>query len=485
MRTFETILFVILFAFLLNWVINKNQRYFWYWAIVLGFAAILQIFIEGVRWQIYPALFLVILFLFSDFFKSNLFKKIFVPSSVILLVVVAILPAFFPVFKFEKPSGKFEIGTLVYHLTDTTRKEIFSNESNRKREMMIQIWYPAKKNIQEKPAAYIEDAENFTLALAKLFEYPQFLFTHLKYVKSNAIHSAEISNNEVKFPLLIYHTGINGCRQLNTFQIQELVSQGYVVAAIDNPGAVALVQFPNGIFIKGLTIEKIMPLIHQSIEDLPEPPKLNGIEMKDGVIPYFAKDISFVINYLEKINENDSQKILTQHIDTAKIGVFGVSLGGIVVAEAALKDNRIKACLIMEAPMSKDVMKYGLKTPTMIMTRDAETMRIERKKSGGWTEKDILQHQFSMKNIYNRLPSEGYFIQIPKMFHVDFTDLPLWFPYGKYFGITGGLKTDEAHQIINSFSVSFFDKELKGKGSEFLKNPLEIYPEVIFKTKLR
>jgi len=205
--------------------------------------------------------------------------------------------------------------------------------------------------------------------------------------------------------------------------------------------------------------------------------------MKDGVIPFFAEDISFVINCLGKINENDSQRILTRHIDTNKIGVFGVSLGGIVVAEAASKDKRIKACLILEAPMPKDVMLNGLKIPTMIMTRDAETMRLERKKSGGWTEKDIQQHQYSMKNIYDRLPSDGYFIQIPKIFHVDFTNLPLWFPYGKYLGITGGLKTEEAHQIINTFSIAFFDKELKGKNSEFLKRPNGKFLNVIFQSK--
>ena len=132
--------------------------------------------------------------------------------------------------------------------------------------------------------------------MAELFGYPAYFLTHLKYVKSNAIPAAEISNAEEKFPVLIYHTGINGCRQLNTFQIQELVSQGYIVAGLDNPGAVALVLFPDGTFIKGLPIEKNQALIHQSVEDLTDIPKLNGIEMKDGIVPYFAEDISFVIS---------------------------------------------------------------------------------------------------------------------------------------------------------------------------------------------
>lgn len=483
MRPFEITLIIVLFVFLLIGIINKKHKYFWSYPIVAVIAALFQIFIEGMRWQMFPAYFLALLLVVSFFFKNKILRRIVFSTAILLFVIATFLPAFFPVFKFKKPTGRFDIGTVTYHLTDTSRNEIFSVKSNGQREMMIQIWYPARKNNQNNFAPYIQNAETFTPALAELFGYSKFFFTHLKYVKSNAIPNAEISIAEDKFPILIYHTGTNGCRQLNTFQIQELVSQGYIVVGIDNPGAVALVQFPDGTAIKGLPKEKIQVLTHQSIEDLTEIPKLNGIEMKDGIIPYFAEDISFVINCLEEINENDSQKILTNHIDTRKIGVFGVSLGGIVVAEAALKDNRIKACLIMESPMPKDVMVNGLKTPTMIMTRDAETMRLERKRSGGWTEKDIQQHQYSMKNIYDRLPSEGYFIQIPKMFHVDFTDLPLWFPYGKYLGITGGLKTGEAHQIINSFSVAFFDKELKGKNSEFIKNPTEKFSNVIFQNK--
>jgi len=225
-------------------------------------------------------------------------------------------------------------------------------------------------------------------------------------------------------------------------------------------------------------------LIHQSLEDLPVIPKLNGVEMKGGIIPYFAQDISFVIDCLQEINKNDSLKILTNVIDTNRVGVFGVSLGGIVVAEAAAKDNRIKACLIMESPMTKYVMKYGLKIPTMIMTRDAETMRIEREKFGGWTEKDIQQHLYTMTNTYERLPTDGYFIQIPGMFHVDYLDVPLWLPYGKYFGLTGSIETKKVHNIINTFSIKFFDKELEGRKSDFLNNPQKIFSNIIYKKKL-
>ena len=398
------------------------------------------------------------------------------------LVIAVFLSAFFPVFQFEKPLGTYQIGTKTYHFTDSLRNELFTEKAHQKREIMVQIWYPTDQKRNENFAPYFEDNKTIT-AVAELFGYPKVLFSHLKYVKSNAISNAEVSQIKEKYPVLIYLTGANGSRQFNTFQIQELVSQGYIVAGIDNPGAVALVCFPDGRTIKGLPIEKIKALIDQSFENLPNIPKLNNIDLKDGIIPYFSDDVSFVINCLEKINTHDLQNILTHHIDLTKIGVFGVSLGGIVAAEASAKDKRIKACLIMESRISKNVMKKGIQIPTMIMTRSAETMRLERKKSGGWTEKDIETHQYTMKNIYDRLPSDGYFIQIPKMFHVDFLDIPMWFPFGKYIGITGEMKTKKAHQIINDFSVAFFNKALMGESSAFLKYPDKKYPEIGYLSK--
>ena len=410
-------------------------------------------------------------------------KKMYLFIPCLILVIGAFLYAFFPVFKFEKPTGKYQIGTKIYHFTDSLRNEIFTENVGQKREMMVQIWYPTDQKSNNNFAPYIEDSKTKTTAVAELFGYPKICFSQLQYVKSNAIYNAGVSHIKEKYPVLIYLTGVNGSRQFSTFQIQELVSQGYIVAGIDNPGAVASVCFPDGRTIKGLPLEKIKALIDQSFENLPTTPSLNNIELQDGIIPYFSDDVSFVINCLEKINTHDLQNILTQHIDLTKIGVFGVSLGGIVAAEASVKDNRIKACLIMESRISKNVMEAGIQIPTMIITRSAETMRLERKKSGGWTEKDIEIHQYTMKNIYDRLPSDGYFIQIPKIFHIDFLDLPLWFPYGKYIGLTGEMETKQAHQIINDFSVAFFDKALMGISSEFLKYPEKKYPEIVYLRK--
>ncbi|MGB3786915.1 MAG: hypothetical protein WA949_02820, partial [Phormidesmis sp.] len=60
------------------------------------------------------------------------------------LTVSVVLPIALPVFRFPYPSGSYKIGTLTYHWVDTNRPEVFSTDPNARRELMVQIWYPAK-----------------------------------------------------------------------------------------------------------------------------------------------------------------------------------------------------------------------------------------------------------------------------------------------------------------------------------------------------
>jgi hypothetical protein len=271
---------------------------------------------------------------------------------------------------------------------------------------------------------------------------------------------------------------------MSTFQIEELVSHGYIVIAIDQPGAAASVIFPDGHQISGLSKAQMDPLSQQSASPLATAPLLNGQAFKEGIIPYFAQDVSFTLNQLSSINNTDPNNILTGKLDLQNAGIFGVSFGGIIAAEAALKDPRLKACLVMDVFMTADVVQKGLQQPSMWITRDADTMRLEREKSGGWTEKDILQTQTTMRAVYNSLPGDGYFVQVPGMFHIDFTDVTYVSPIFPKIGISGPIGIQRAHDIINAYSVAFFEKHLKGTTTTLLKGPTKQYPEVLFETRL-
>ncbi len=132
--------------------------------------------------------------------------------------------------------------------------------------------------------------------------------------------------------------------------------------------------------------------------------------------------------------------------------------------------------------MPADVVKSGLLEPTMFITRDADTMRLERQRAGGWTEHDIALTLDTMKAVYNNLPGDGYYLQIPNMFHVNFTDLPYWSPIMPLVGMTGPINDQRGFDIVNAYSLAFFDKELKGLPSPLLNGPSKQYPEVTIQT---
>ncbi|MEO6608175.1 MAG: hypothetical protein ABIN69_06870 [Aestuariivirga sp.] len=65
----------------------------------------------------------------------------------------------FPVFEFPQPTGPYAIGTLVYDWVDESRPEILTSNPNDHREVMVQIWYPAKTGSPRPKMPYLQNAD--------------------------------------------------------------------------------------------------------------------------------------------------------------------------------------------------------------------------------------------------------------------------------------------------------------------------------------
>ena len=406
---------------------------------------------------------------------------------VITLVILVALPIVQPVFHFPKPAGPYAIGTLTYHLTDSNRAEIFSADASWRRELMAQIWYPAKpaKQLPSPPlrAPYVQHADALANALSRLKNLPAVLFSRFKYVTTHAIPGASVADEKPNYPVLIFLEGAIGFRQMNTFQAEALVSQGYIVVAIDQPYTAAVVVFPDGREVGALPLDQMLPLIHQSYSPTAVAPTLNGRAFDNGIVPYLAQDVTFTLNQLAALNQADPNAILTGRLNLLQAGTFGISLGGIVGAEACRIEPRLRACLLMDAAMPVNVVKYGLRQPALWITRDVETMRLERRRSGGWSEASISAHQTSMQTTYANSQHSSYFVQVPGMFHVNLTDIPYWSPMLPWLGITGPIDAQRAHNIINAYSLAFFNRHLLDHPEALMDNTASPYSEVIFNAR--
>ena len=461
-------------------------------------AAGAQIVAEGPRWQMMPAYALTGGLLLIWLWRAaaaghtvwrrpcRLATGAAVGLGAIALVVSIALPNAFPIFRFPQPTGPYAIGTLTYHWIDATRLEAFGAYPQDRRELMVQIWYPAAADSSSRRAPYMQDAEAVTSAFAQIHHLPTFLFGHFRLVTTNAVQSAPVAGARGEYPVLLFLEGVTGFRQMNTYQIEELVSHGHIVVAIDQPGAAADVVFADGRQAIGMTLAQVHASIDSSYLPSPGAPRPIG-KVPTGVdlIRYFAQDAVFALDQLAALNRSDPKGILSGRLDLRHVGAFGVSLGGIVVAEACHLEPRLKACLMMDAPMPIDVVRSGLEQPSMWLTRDAAGMRLERQRAGGWSETEILAHQSSMRAVFQALPGAGYFVQMPGMFHSNFTDVPNWSPWTTQMHLTGPIDGQRAHDIVNAYSVAFFDQHLSDHKAGQLDVPTARYPEVHFEARQR
>src|SRR6266508_3951270 len=316
----------------------RAVRWTRYSAVIALLIAGMQVLVEGYRWQMIAAyalsglLFLVWLrqtivpagTALGGGLDNRLGAGLAIGLGVLGLALSIVLPIVLPVFRFPPPTGPYAIGTLTYHWVDAARGEVFTADLNDRRELMVQIWYPAKKDPSAPRAPWLQDADAVAPALARLlFHLPEFSFGDFKYVTSNAIPSAAMADEEPSYPVLIFLHGFLGFRQQNTFQVEELVSHGYIVAAIDQPYAAASVVFP-----------------------VETAPLLNGRAFANGLVPYFAQDVSFTLDQLAVLNQADPNDILRGRLDLQRAGIFGVSLGGIVGGEACRLDRRVRALVV-------------------------------------------------------------------------------------------------------------------------------------------
>jgi predicted dienelactone hydrolase len=117
-----------------------------------------QLLAEGPRWQLVPAYALAGLVFLVWLPRTSkpagrpgarertrrLAAGLGVGLGILGLAVSVALPMILPVFGFPHPTGPYAIGTSTYHWADAARPEVFAADPHDRRELMVQLWYPAK-----------------------------------------------------------------------------------------------------------------------------------------------------------------------------------------------------------------------------------------------------------------------------------------------------------------------------------------------------
>lgn len=215
----------------------------------------------------------------------------------LILITMAFVPAIiFPQYKEIKATGNLSVNTVTHTIVDESREELFTEETNDKRKLTIQLWYP--------------DAEG-------------------------------------KYPLVVFSHGAFGFRMSNYSTYQELASNGYIVASIDHTYHAFMTKHDDGEVVIANMEFLNNAMGAQSGAITPEEIDL----MEDEWMELRTADMSFVLDYIKNRVSSTSNKEVFNKIDIDHIGLFGHSLGGATSAQVGRFDNDIDAVIVVDGTM--------------------------------------------------------------------------------------------------------------------------------------
>ena len=369
-------------------------------------------------------------------------------------------------FKLPAPSGTFGIGRIGYEWIDASRPDGYSADPHAHRALMVYLWYPSARGAAGEMAPYLPGANQMDAdrdVQHQMKEEYGALWPLMVSgeIKSHAIEGAPASRSPQLFPVVLLSHGLGGTGFEYTSLIEELVSHGYVGAAIEHTYVASAVVFPDG---------KIVPAHHDT-----EPAGLStaqrwqrmmdsaGLQIRQG-----AEDVLFVMRKLTELNKSGAEgSPLGGRLDLNRLATVGHSAGGAFATGACQLDARIHACVSLDGEMPP-VMAFpefpdgkGFQQPVLLLEIDhaGERMPFSPAQYSDFRRKVEAQFKLCPKGSYDVM------LKSPGLFHGSFSDYNL--------RIASGNPTETEQALHNlrlteSFTLAFLDKSLKGKKEPLL-----------------
>ncbi|KUP23322.1 dienelactone hydrolase [Paenibacillus sp. DMB5] len=500
MRFFEMLLFfssvcLFVFVFIFNQRIRRS-------ALLLASGAgsivlVIHLLVEGYRVQLLFLYGFTILMLMLSLRDVLITPKVVRTASRIRrvlgrLVIVLGLTAtggllyVFPVFDLPAPSGEFTVGTQVFHFIDPSREETFGQTATGKRELMVQVWYPAQADTG-KYAPFVPDT-GILRYMASDYGLPGFTFQHLKYISSHAYPGAEVSSAQTSYPLVLANPGNGSSRFLHTSQAEHLASHGYILAVIDHTYNTFATEFPDGRITTSTTNDLFSSGHDYGTER----------EIRDKLGKVLTGDVEFTLDQFELLQSGEIPSLLKGRIDLGHVGVFGHSIGGATAYDAAY-DPRIAVGIDLDGGLYRLRDREGLRKPFLFINSesyfgklkmvldnraytDAELNRMGSTRE--WEDQVTEDKKLELERMRETAGEGGQVLYIENTEHMNFTDVQFISPIFKRLGITGEIAPERADDVIDAYMLDFFDRYLKNQGGLLMKGPDSRFPEVKFVTSL-
>jgi len=374
-----------------------------------------------------------------------------------------------------KPTGKYFIGVTCLSFVDDNRKEIFESSPESRREITVKAWYPSDRQSDPEPYFLRAEAEFVTT-------YLQFPATY-KDLKTNSGRDLPVSSKENNYPVLIFSHGWGEHYSQNTILMEELASQGYMVFSIAHHYECKFSSYPDGRLIriemdnsrfqkmmKEQMNPKAMALFDKLKNAAGDEERLRVFQKTNDTLPmaltesprYWAEDTAFLMDQLKIANGENN--LFKDKLDLGRIGVFGMSMGGIAASELCSMDKRIKAGVSIDGGL------YGLSNAARDVKYRVPFLFLNSKRFLGC---DALFAGKSAQDCYS--------LTVQGSDHYNFSDYSIY-PVPSVRFLLGPIDGQRTIEMMNVIIPAFFDKYLKGKREIDLIEKAKAYSEIEFAT---
>ncbi|MDX1641612.1 MAG: hypothetical protein R3220_07930 [Balneolaceae bacterium] len=489
MQLFEIILLTTLLVYSGTFFIKPEKRplILQYLPLSALLFLLLHLLVEGFRWQIVPAYLLTLLFLFqsvrlikrkqnlSVYYDRKWLRILGGVSSILLLIVSGVMASILPVFDLPEPTGPFAVGTTTFMLKDASRDEIITENPNDNRKLMVRAWYPADElssNVRQMEYMHPYEAEYF----AKKYGLPAFTLNHLRHVETNVYEDLIVSDQESTFPVLLFSHGYNVPPATYASFLSEIASHGYIIFAVNHPYQSVATIFPDGVKVsfdyqyESKNFENVWEHIVELEEKFwateTDSAKRDIIREISDLYPnaemmrQWAADLSFVIDELEEIHSQTDHQF-SGKLNLELIGAFGHSAGGGTAGQLMLTDSRVKAGINWDGAQWADMIDSTLHQPFLRIEAVYEPTK--------FAPNDLIYHNVS--------DSVHYDVKVEGFGHSNFSDIPLLIPV-QAVNQAGDMDPIRAIELINEYSIAFFDKYLRDDREIEITDLNQKYPEV-------
>jgi hypothetical protein len=360
------------------------------------------------------------------------------------------------------PTGVFGVGRVTLLCEDASRIEPLDSNANSRR-IMVDVWYPAEPSaLKASSRAEYLNVVAFERALGAdgLKNQLGGSYDVIKAggVMTHAVAQAPFASTLRLAPVLLFSPGGGMIRELYTFQMEDLASHGYVVAALTHSYDGFLTVFPDGSYIA------------YDSRRWPKIPSFEG-EANLNQLEWHTDDILVVLNQLSRLNGAPSSQLpFAGRLDLTRVGAFGHSFGGIAVAHACQRDQRIMACLNQDGAMGMkpfylDVQGWGMNQAFMLIERppnrepltdaDLAAMKVTRARAMEIVGRLNADRDRALRS--TGMGSYRVLLRRSVTTHTDFSDLQ----------VLSARDTAERNQrmpvlmFVRSYTLAFFDKHVR------------------------